>query len=228
MKIKILVILFLFTYNVIAGIGVGFSSVGALPVEITTFIATVTNDNIQLNWVTVTEVDNYGFYVERNSVSLNGTGKRFLESLCNWVQIGFVNGHGNSNSPKEYSFVDKSVFPGLYQYRLKQVDTDGGFIYSKVIEVRFDYTPKDYKLEQNYPNPFNPITIISYSIPTASNVTLKVFDVLGNFIATLVDQKQVAGSYKINFDGSELSNGVYIYKIQTGNFIAVKKMSLLK
>jgi hypothetical protein len=220
MKRKVLVILFISAIQLNAGIGVGVSAVGALPVELTTFTATVTIDNIQLNWTTATEVDNYGFEILRQSAK-GGQNDR-------WSLLGFVEGHGNSNSPKEYSFVDESVFPGLYQYRLKQIDTDGSFEYSEIIEVQFGVVPTEYVLEQNYPNPFNPSTVISYSIPTASNVSVKVFDVLGNLIASLVNQNQEAGNYKINFNAGELSNGMYLYKIQAGSFIAIKKMLLIK
>ena len=235
MKRKVLVILFISAIHLNAGIGEGVSAVGALPVELTTFTATVTIDNIQLNWTTATEVNNYGFEILRQSAK--------GEQNDRWSLLGFVEGHGNSNSPKEYSFVDESVFPGLYQYRLKQIDTDGSFEYSEIIEVQFGVVPTEFVLDQNYPNPFNPSTVISYSIPTASNVSLRVFDVLGNLITSLVNQNQDAGNYKIYFNAGELSNGVYFYKIQVypadggavdpesssgQGFIAVKKMLLLK
>jgi hypothetical protein len=222
MKTKVLTILFVLTISLNAGIGVGTSAEGALPVELTTFTAAATSDNVQLNWTTVTEVDNYGFEIERKNPLLNPLQGGDFE------KIGFIEGHGNSNSPKEYSFVDESVFPGLYQYRLKQIDTDGSFEYSEIIEVQFGVVPTKYVLAQNYPNPFNPSTVISYSIPTASNVSLKVFDVLGKLIKTLVNQNQAAGNYKINFNAGELSNGVYFYRIESGSFIAVKKMLLIK
>jgi len=221
MKTKLLTIIFMLTISLNAGIGAGSSVVGALPVELTTFTATATIQNIQLNWATATEVNNYGFEIERKVSS-----KQL--AVGNWQKIGFVEGHGNSNSPKEYSFVDESVFPGLYQYRLKQIDTDGSFEFSEIIEVQFGVVPTEYVLAQNYPNPFNPSTVISYSIPTTSNVSLKVFDVLGNLITTLVNQNQEAGNYKINFNARELSNGVYFYKIRASGFIAIKKMLLLK
>ncbi len=223
MKTKALTIIFVLTFRLNAGIGVGTSAVGALPVELTTFVATATSDNIQLNWTTATEIDNYGFEILRQACLPEGKAQN-----DRWSLLGFVEGHGNSNSPKEYSFVDESVFPGFYQYRLKQIDTDGSFAYSEIIEIQFGVVPTKYVLEQNYPNPFNPSTVISYSIPTASNVSVKVFDVLGNLITTLVNQNQEAGNYKINFNAGELSNGIYFYKIQAGIFIAVKKMLLLK
>jgi len=221
MKTKLLTVIFILTLRLNAGIGAGSSSVGALPVELITFTVTATSDNVKLNWTTATEVNNYGFDIER-------LVPQFSNNTTEWEKIGFVEGHGNSNSTKEYSFVDESVFPGLYQYRLKQIDTDGSFEYSEIIEVQFGVVPTKYVLEQNYPNPFNPSTVISYSIPTASNVSVKVFDVLGNLITTLVNQNQEAGNYKIYFNAGELSNGIYFYKIQAGSFIDIKKMLLLK
>ncbi len=209
------VFLILATLHLQAGIGAGESATGPLPVELTSFSAAVNGDVVVLSWTTATEVNNYGFDVEK---MLNGTDA--------WETIGFVEGHGNSNSPKDYSFVDTST-PLSASYRLKQLDTDGAFNYSSIVEVK-NILSKEYILEQNYPNPFNPTTVISYSIPKSSHVTVKVFDVLGNLISTLVNENQEANSYKVNFDASKLSNGIYFYKIQANDFSAVKKMLLLK
>jgi len=157
-----------------------------------------------------------------------------------WEKIGFVKGNGNSNSPKEYSFVDSKLTFGTYFYRLKQIDTDGKFEYSQIIEMDFD-KPLNYELEQNYPNPFNPTTKIKYRIPlsppllkgesgeaTGGFVTLKVYDILGNEIAILVNEEKPAGIYEAEFDASLFPTGVYFYKIQAGNFISTKKMLYLK
>jgi len=137
MKTKLLTIIFMLTLSLNAGIGAGSSAVGALPVELTTFTATTTTNNVQLNWTTATEVNNYGFEILRQTRLPEGKGQN-----DRWSLLGFVEGHGNSNSPKEYSFVDESVFPGLYQYRLKQIDTDGSFEYSEIIEVQFGVVPR--------------------------------------------------------------------------------------
>ena len=225
MKTQVLTIVFLFTLRLYAGIGTGTSSIGTLPVELTSFTALATNNYIQLNWTTATEVHNYGFYIER-TLALPNTPSN--EASLTWSEIGFEEGNGNSNSPKEYSFVDNSVPAGVYQYRLKQVNTDGTFEYSEVIEVAFGSIPNEYNLSQNYPNPFNPVTVISYSIPSSSKVLLKIYDAIGKVVTTLVNQNQDAGNYKIDFDASELSSGVYYYKIQTGEFTTVKKMLLIK
>lgn len=216
-KFTILLTIFL-VINLQAGIGSGESEVGGLPVELTSFSASLQGDLVLLNWRTATEVNNYGFDIEVST-----------SSTTSWEVIGFVNGHGNSNSPKEYSFVDTStpLSASSMKYRLKQIDIDGAFEYSPVIELKSKLS-KEYILEQNYPNPFNPTTVISYSIPKASHVSVKIFDVLGNTIATLVNQSQEIGSYQVNFDATALSNGVYFYKISANKFISIKKMLLLK
>ena len=134
--------------------GIGLSS--ALPVELTSFTAEIQNNSIKLNWQTATEVNNYGFEIERSQNSV-------------WVKIGFVKGNGNSNSAKVYSFTDAQKLSGKYSYRLKQIDNDGVFEYSKVIETYFEL-PETFNLSQNYPNPFNPITKIEYQLPATSNV----------------------------------------------------------
>jgi Secretion system C-terminal sorting domain len=142
-------------------------------------------------------------------------------------KIGFVKGNGNSNSPKNYSYTDEGVTSGKYNYRLKQIDNDGQFEYSKVVEVSIK-VPEKFALEQNYPNPFNPGTKINFVIPKSSFVNLKVYDVLGNEVATLVEEEKQAGSYEVNFDASQLSSGVYFCKLTAGDFIETKKMLLMK
>ncbi len=210
------IIFFFVALSVQAGIGSGKSATGPLPVELVSLTANVNGNVVVLNWTTATEVNNYGFDVQR---AVSGTEE--------WETIGFVNGHGNSNSPKDYSFVDASNHGGKVSYRLKQIDVDGSFNYSMVVELNTSLV-KEFMLEQNYPNPFNPTTVISYSIPTDSHVSIKVYDVLGNLISTLVNKNQTTGIYKVDFDANELNNGVYFYKIQAGNFTSVKKMLLLK
>lgn len=226
-SLPLLTILLSLSISLYGGIGVGESPVQSLPVELTSFSASVKGDVVLLNWTTATEVDNYGFEVERASIRSKESNYSATSVAIEWKTLGFVNGHGNSNSPKEYSFVDSSPLSGNVSYRLKQIDTDGKFEYSTVIELK-DNLSKEYILEQNYPNPFNPTTVISYSIPKASYVSVKVFDVLGNKITTLVSQDQEIGSYKVNFDASTLSNGIYFYKISAGKFSSTKKMLLLK
>ena len=204
----------------------------SLPVELTSFSGFVNNDNIRLNWATATEVNNYGFEIERNT-PLNPLSRGEVEGM--WEKIGFVNGNGNSNSPKSYSFIDDNVSAESYLYRLKQIDNDGQFEYSKTVEVSF-IKPDAFSLEQNYPNPFNPTTKIKYTIPTATLrqaqgdilVSLKVFDVLGNEVTALVNETKQPGTYEVEFNADKLSSGVYYYRLQAGDFVENKKMVLLR
>ncbi|MBZ0200904.1 MAG: T9SS type A sorting domain-containing protein, partial [Ignavibacteriaceae bacterium] len=186
-----------------------------LPVELSSFTASASAKSVTLNWVTATEVNNYGFNIECTIDNVQ------------WKTIGFVEGYGNSNSPKNYSFTDENVATGNYGYRLKQIDNDGKYEYSKVVEVEVS-APLQYALAQNYPNPFNPSTTISYSVPEAQFVTLKIFNVLGQEVTTLVNGMKEAGVYTLNFDAKNLNSGLYFYKLEAGTFSAVKKMMLTK
>jgi len=204
-----------------------------LPVELTTFTASFAGSNVELNWQTATEVNNYGFEVERTSPRPSPYQGEGGEAGRGWEKIGFVQGHGNSNSPKNYSFEDKSVESGKYSYRLKQIDNDGGFRYSQEVEVKVEAIPTEFALFQNYPNPFNPSTIIKYSVPKIINnqsliINLKVYDVLGNEVATLVNEEKAPGNYEVMFDGGKLASGVYISSITIGSKIKTAKMSLIK
>ena len=193
-----------------------------LPVELTSFSALTQNNSVNLTWETATEVNNYGFEIERTVV---GTTH---ELSLQWAKVGFVEGHGNSNSAKQYSYVDNSVRAGQsYSYRLKQIDFDGQFEYSNVVNVEVG-VPMEFSLAQNYPNPFNPSTSIEYTVPSNEYVTLKVYDVLGNTVSTLVNENKEAGKYNVTFDASNLTSGIYFYSIQAGKFNQVKKMMLVK
>ncbi len=203
---------------------------GALPVELTSFTASTVDGKVLLNWQTATEVNNYGFQVEMTSPRpspYQGEGVPIDRDGRGWEKIGFVQGNGNSNSTKSYSFTDATPPSGKVQYRLKQIDFDGKYEYSSVTELKIE-TPSQFKLAQNFPNPFNPETIISYQIPVTGHVSLKIYDVLGNEVSTLVNKETEAGSYQIKFDGGKLSSGVYFYKLQSGNFVQIKKLLLMK
>lgn len=215
---KVLTILFSFAIVLRAGIGVGTSQESPVPVELSSFNASVNEDAVVLNWTTATETNNYGFEIQR--ALINGNRSEF-------ETIGFVQGSGNSNSPKNYSFVDENPINGDIAYRLKQIDNDGKYKYSSILELKFNL-PQKFVLEQNYPNPFNPSTIIGYSIPKTSNVSLKIYDVLGRNVATLVNKVQEKGSYRVSFDASQLSAGVYYYRLEAGEFSSIKKMLLIK
>ncbi len=203
---------------------------GALPVELTSFTANVNENKVVLNWETATEVNNYGFDIERSQKSEAGSQNE------NWEKVGFVIGSGNSNSPKEYSFTD-SELPNAEKvyYRLKQIDNDGTFVYSKEVTVDLlskprmkDGLPTEFGLLQNYPNPFNPATTIKFCIPEEVNVVLKIYNSLGQVIETLVNERMQPGYYTVKLDGSKLSSGIYIYKIQAGSYTSVKKIMLVK
>jgi hypothetical protein len=212
----------------------------ALPVELNSFAAEKVNNNVDLKWTTATEVNNYGFEIHRK-VESDGLGvtNNPQQTTHNWQTIGFVPGHGSSNSVNHYMFTDSEPGSGRVQYRLKQIDTDGKFEYSEVIRVIINNPPSEFTLQQNYPNPFNPATTITYSIPRGTVrqlpdysvlqiVILKVYDILGNEVATLVNKIQPAGNYEAEFDGSALSSGIYFCRLTVGSFSAVTKMSLVK
>ena len=198
------------------------SSGGAntLPVELNTFTASVNNNAVVLNWQTATEVNNYGFEIQRLTIS-----NKQLDN--NWIQIGFVKGNGNSNSTKNYSFTDAAAPIGNVSYKLKQVDFNGKFEYSDVVNIAVE-APTEFSLKQNYPNPFNPTTVISYQLPFTSNVSLKVFDILGREVATLVCEKQIPGNYDVKFEGSKIPSGIYVYQLKADGYIQTKKLLLLK
>lgn len=159
---------------------------------------------------------------------------REVKSQEEWEKIGFVPGSGTTTEPKTYSFSDTKVSEGRYTYRLKQTDFDGSYEYSPEVEVEVA-VPLEFTLEQNYPNPFNPGTKIKYSVPQSSQIELKVYDVLGNLLGTLVHEQKPAGTYEITWNAANLPSGVYFYQLkatpvggQTRNFIQTKKMILLR
>ncbi len=207
-------------YNDFGGVDAGkaylYLSSPSIPVELTSFSAIYNKTDITLHWETATELNNKGFNVER-SIDKN-----------DWKSIAFVKGNGNSTSPKEYSYIDNDLFSGgtKFQYRLKQIDYDGSFEYSDIVEVIV--MPEQYALSQNYPNPFNPSTVLEFSIPKESFVEVKVFDVLGNEVITLAKNNYAAGTYKTDFNADDLPSGIYIARLTAGNFIQTKKMLLLK
>jgi hypothetical protein len=196
---------------------------GALPVNLLSLTANVLKDGVQLNWATATETNNYGFEIER----------KVQNSDENWKKIGFVGGGGTSNSPKSYKFTDNSPVVGKNYYRLKQVDTDGSISYSNIVEVEYHTSiPNQFSLSQNYPNPFNPTTTIRYELAKGSDVKIVVYNINGELVKELVNQRQEAGIYEVEFqsvvDGKQLANGVYFYKLQAGDFTEVRKMILMK
>ena len=192
-----------------------------LSVELTSFKISIVDENVELSWDTATEVNNYGFEIERQYQVSSSKNQ-------GWQNIGFVEGYGNSNSPKSYTFTDESVeSAGKYSYRLKQIDIDGQFEYSDLVEVNIAL-PSKLELLQNYPNPFNPTTSISYAIPNDGFVTLTIYDILGNEVIQLENSNKAAGTYSKTFDAAELTSGIYFYTLRSGKYVETKKMLLMK
>ena len=200
---------------------------GSLPVELTSFTANVNGSKVLLKWNTATELNNYGFEIERTVGSKQSAVGGGQSAVVYWEKIGFVTGSGNSNSSKDYSFSDDNNATGKYLYRLKQIDNDGSYKYSPEVEVEIG-TPTQFSLSQNYPNPFNPSTSINYQLPVSGNVTLKVFDVLGKEVAVLVNERKEAGTYVVEFSVTNLASGTYFYRLRAGGFVQIKKMTILK
>lgn len=187
-----------------------------LPVELNSFSSNVTGNDVTLLWSTSVEINNSGFEIERRSNSQN------------WNTVGFVTGSGTTNETKNYVFTDRGLTRGNFSYRLKQIDFNGNFEYFNLSNEVIIGVPEKFSLSQNFPNPFNPSTRINFDIPVNSFITLKVYDVLGNEVKTLVNENKTAGSYSIDFNAADLSSGIYIYKLNAQNFSSVKKMTLLK
>ena len=192
-----------------------------VPVELTSFSAVPEGTNIRLVWATATETNNQQFEIYRKTID--------EERIGEWILVGYREGKGTTTEPQHYSYLDdiSGINATAFEYRLKQVDFDGSYSFSEEIRVS-NLVPAEYSLEQNYPNPFNPSTEIKFSIPQTTNVTLKVFDVMGREVATLIDEQMEAGKHSVVFNAANLSSGVYYYTIITENFIQTKKMLLLK
>jgi hypothetical protein len=198
-----------------------------VPVEFVSFTSSVNKDFVLLNWETATEINNSGFEVQRLK-DYN------IEKSKEWESIGFISGNGTTTEPQSYSFIDENLDAIEYQYRLKQIDFNGSFQYSNIIEVKFA-SIAEFILEQNYPNPFNPTTQINYKVPNVtlsgvegSRVQLRIYDVLGNEVAVLVNEYKVAGNYNVKFEAQNLTSGIYFYKLSIGNREVVKKMILMR
>jgi hypothetical protein len=186
-----------------------------IPVELTSLTASTGGNGILLKWTTATETNNKGFEIQRKL----GSSK--------YATIGSVEGKGTTTYTTDYSFIDRPQSTGKYVYRLKQIDFDGTYEYSKSVEI--DWTPvEEFALAQNYPNPFNPTTTLKYNIKEKVNVRLSVMNLLGEEVALLVNEDKDAGSYSVIFNAVDMPSGVYYYQIKAGNFVETKKMVLLK
>ena len=177
---------------------------------------------MELIWSTATETNNSGFEILRSAQN----------EKQEWEKFGFVPGHGTTTETQHYSFTDNDVMRGKYQYKLKQIDYDGSFEYSQIVEVEIPLV-NEFSLSQNYPNPFNPATRMQYTIPEAVRgerqvVTLKVYNIVGREVATLVNEEKPIGGYEVEFDATKLPTGIYFYQLKTGDFIQSRNMVLMK
>ena len=200
---------------------------GVIPVELASFTAIYVpaQKSVHLDWKTCSEKNNYGFEIQRG------------ETRDRFHKIGFVKGSGTCNTPKIYSFIDQNVLTGKIYYRLKQIDYDGGFEFSQIIEVNVD-APENYVLSQNYPNPFsvkktNSQTIIQFELPKEDKVEIIIYDILGRRVRTLVAKIFSQGIHRLNWDGKDeygkmVSAGIYYYQMKTQTFNAVKKMLIFE
>ena len=195
--------------------GIFRTAEGTTPVELISFDSEIENNSVKLTWITANEINNYGFEIERK------------ENNKDWEFLYFVKGTGTSTERHIYNYKDEYQESGEYFYRLKQIDYDGSFEYSKIIEVNSNLNISSFNLFQNYPNPFNPTTKIKYSIPSVNvgnenfrSLQLKVYDILGREVAILVNEKKQPGNYEVEFDASKynLCSGIYFYSIKSGKF----------
>jgi len=191
-----------------------------IPVELISFTAEVSVKTVTLKWITASELNNSGFEIYRQKSEDKG-------QKSEWKRIGFVEGNRTTTETNDYSFADNDILSGKYFYRLKQIDFDGSFEYSDVVEVEINI-PTAFSLSQNYPNPFNPSTRIEYSIPSDGFVSLTIHNTIGQEVSTLVNENQSAGKYSITFSAESLPSGLYFYTLQNGIYSETKKMLLLK
>ncbi len=194
-----------------------------VPVELLSFSSSVAANVVTLNWSTATELNNHGFEIERSSDKTN-----LPDGKAIWRTIGFREGSGTTSEPQQYSYSDKlsDIASAKLYYRLKQIDFNGSFEYSDIVEV--EIAPSVFSLSQNYPNPFNPTTIIKYAMSSKQYTSLKVYDVLGNEVATLVNEEKEAGIYEVEFSATGITSGIYFYKLQAGSFVETMKMIIIK
>ena len=193
-----------------------------MPIELTSFTGNVANKrDITLNWNTAVETNNQGFDIERK-----------LSTTETWAKVGYIAGKGTTTAPTSYRFEDRKLNTGKYNYRLKQMDFNGNIEYfdlNGLIEVG---VPTKYDISQNYPNPFNPTTKVDFDLPFASKVTMKLYDMSGREVMTLVNDERTAGYYTEIFNMSNLSSGAYFYRISANgngqNFVMSKKLMLIK
>jgi len=188
-----------------------------LPVELSSFLANASGTTVKLQWITQSEINTSYFAVERS----------ILKPELQWKTIGQKQAISSGNGAHQYVYADTLLLPGNYIYRLKIVDNDGSFRYGPTAQAVIGL-PRNFELQQNYPNPFNPETVICYSLPSEQHVRLKIYSLLGKEVATLKDERQPAGIYRVTFNGLGMAGGVYFYTLKTNSFSRTRKMLLLK
>jgi hypothetical protein len=204
-----------------------FETTGPLPVQLASFIGNFISENsVKLDWETISEVNNYGFYVEKYNTITN---------KFEVIENSFQSGHGTTLELQHYSWIDDNVVELELEYRLKQIDNNGLVNYFGSIKLNpngvenHSSVPAVFALNQNYPNPFNPTTEITFTLATSGYTTLKVYNLLGNEIKTLFTGQAEAGRiYTAHFTGNGFASGLYFYKLQTADKSEIKKLLLLK
>jgi hypothetical protein len=198
--------------------GGGTICLGALPVTMLSFTAKNENNNVTLNWVTSIELNNSGFTVER----------RLIKEALTWESLTFIRGSGTTTEPVNYVFMDKKLNTGTYQYRLKQIDYNGNYEYHSLNGDVTVKAPAIYSVGQNYPNPSNPSSKIDFQLPLEGKVTIKIFDVTGKEVATILNDYLSADFHTAVFNGTNFASGVYFYTLTAGDFVKTNKMILVK
>jgi hypothetical protein len=205
--------------------GGGTICTGALPVSLSSFSASVNKRNVTLMWVTEWELNNSGFDIERRQILSENI-------FSDWQKISFTEGHGTSNISNRYIYIDSKQKAGIYQYRLKQIDYSGSYEYYFLEQDVSISLPENFSLSQNYPNPSNPNSKINFELPVKGKVTLKVYDILGKEVKTILNDILEANYYSVDFDGSNLASGVYFYRLDAAgdgqHFSRTVKLILVK
>ena len=214
--------------------GGGTFNGGPLPVTMAGMSVQAAKNTATISWSTASETENFGFEVERRMVSgsefqVPGPETFNLKPETEWTSVGFVPGAGTSSSPRDYSFVDQQVSPGRYAYRIKQIDHNGTFAYTAAVEVEVGLAPKEFTLSQNYPNPFNPTTTIEFTLPEDGHVALRMYDVTGRELMTLLDEEKNAGYYhQATIDASPFGSGSYFLRLEFGGQQLTRRIVLVK
>jgi hypothetical protein len=203
-----------------------------MPVELASFTSNVISRDVKLNWTTATETNNAGFEIQKSEIRSQKSLQKNGEQAGDWTKVGYITGNGTKTTPTNYSFDDRKLNIGKYHYRLKQIDYNGNFEYHNLNSIVEIGVPNKFDISQNYPNPFNPTTKIDFNLPYDSKVSMKLYDISGREVMTLVNETKTAGYYTVLMNGNNLSSGMYLYRIiaegNGQNFVSAKKLILIK